>query len=258
MIPVIRMTGGLSAVGCASLRDLLSKMVPSGSKRGSGVPLIAPAMMLGRAEALPILNNIWAPAGSALIHETQTFRRSCALQPEQELGLQFDKKHVETAIELNFGILCDDVPVGNMQSRLRLVSQETISALKGSIFPERLNGPHVVWQMTADFGRSEVGEYLRLSGDPNPIHRDDTAAQAVGLEKAVVPGMMIAGILEYILPTEAVSEQKIRFMAPVSVGQSLRLGILTRGEGMRRIFVVRTDGVLAAIADITLNLERIA
>ena len=231
-------------------------MVPQGGRADLFVPLIAPAMLLGHAEAMPILADIEAPKGYALIHETQTFQRARIYEPEQDLELKFSKQRAEAGIELNFGILHDGEMVGGMQSRLRIVPQETMAALKGSKFPERLNGPNVTWHASSRFGKSVVEEYLRLSGDPNPIHRDDAAAQAAGLAKAVVPGMMIAGILEYIIGPATVAEQKIRFMAPVYVGQSVRLGVLKRDGGLRRVFVVRADGVLAAIADITLGLEQ--
>ena len=49
---------------------------------------------------------------------------------------------------------------------------------------------------------------------------------------------------------------KLRFMAPVLVGESLRFGTLVRGRDAKgvakavRVFVLREDSVIAAIADL--------
>ena len=121
----------------------------------------------------------------------------------------------------------------------------------------------VVWRDSRAFDAKAVQEYLALARDPNPIHTSGDAARRIGLTGPVVPGMFFAGVIEYVLAsvltTVTLVQMKLRFMAPVAVGEGLRYGVLSRGvddEGhanSARVFVLRSDSVIAAIADLEMR-----
>ncbi|WP_299356774.1 MaoC/PaaZ C-terminal domain-containing protein [uncultured Shimia sp.] len=150
-----------------------------------------------------------------------------------------------------------------MQTRQREVSPDDMARLKGSRFPPHMDKGDVVWRDTAQFGERAVADYLSLARDPNPIHVSDDAAREVGLQSAVVPGMFFAGVLDCVVsglaPTSVLTQMKLRFMAPVPVGDGLRLGVLIRAkhdDGSSksvRVFVLRHDMTIAVIADLDVN-----
>lgn len=70
--------------------------------------------------------------------------------------------------------------------------------------------------------RSDLVQYAGVSGDPNPIHWDDSVAQAIGLPTAVAHGMLTMGIgagyvTEWVGDPGAVVEYNVRFTSPVFV-----------------------------------------
>ena len=52
------------------------------------------------------------------------------------------------------------------------------------------------------FTTSDIDEYCDLSGDRNPIFRDDGAARGRGFERRVVPGPLLAGMFSDLLGTK--------------------------------------------------------
>src|SRR5690606_17496538 len=84
-----------------------------------------------------------------------------------------------------------------------------------------------------------VVRYAAASGDDNPIHLDDDAARAGGLEGAIAQGMLVLGWAAGQLdPPDDAYTLTARFIAPVPVGD---VGTL-RIDGPDRARVTRGDG----------------
>ncbi len=70
----------------------------------------------------------------------------------------------------------------------------------GESIPDLVHGP---------ITRTELALFAGASGDHNPIHLDDAAAQAGGLPGVIVHGMLMMAILGRML-TEQVSQSQVR------------------------------------------------
>ena len=59
-------------------------------------------------------------------------------------------------------------------------------------------------QATLDhaFSAADVLDYIRISGDDNPIHRDAAAARAAGFEREVVHGLLATSLVSRMLGTQ--------------------------------------------------------
>jgi len=153
--------------------------------------------------------------------------------------------------------------VGDMQTRLRFVSPETVSTFKGSAFPAHLDTAETQWRKSLAFNSQQIADYVGLMHDENPIHTDIQAAELAGFSNVVVPGMQVAGVVEYVLsdvwPLAAISEMKVRFMAPVFLGETVRFAVTPRKfDDQNRVVAVRCiavteTGLISAIADTTLD-----
>lgn len=249
---------GLRVVDVAALGKALGAMLAEGAVE---TPAIAPAMLLGAPELAAYAARMLPDAGMAMVHESQSFSRSGAVPLDRGLTVLADLTEKGAARVFDFALTdASGGSVGSMQTRLRQVSPEEMARFRGSTFPPYMDKGDVLWRNSRPFDGQVVAAYLALARDPNPIHVDDAAAQAVGLSRAVVPGMFFAGVIESALgcalPGIHMAGMKLRFMAPVLVGESLRFGTLVRGRDAKgvaravRVFVLREDSVIAAIADL--------
>lgn len=96
--------------------------------------------------------------------------------------------------------------------------------------------------------QERVDAYAAASGDRNPIHLDPAAARQAGFDGTIAHGMLILGLALSTFES-VVSRPKhssCRFMAPVRVGQSLRLTI--EPDGPLHRFVV-TDEAGATVLE---------
>jgi len=108
----------------------------------------------------------------------------------------------------------------------------------------------------------QVNAYLALSGDGNPIHFDPSAALAMGLEAPVVPGLMLASLIQPLCmrtaPDIRLQQLKARFLAPLCVGQSFRVCVQRRKVDARtnatrlRAYVLANGDRAVAIADLAM------
>lgn len=99
------------------------------------------------------------------------------------------------------------------------------------------------WSCDVAVSRELSRAYAQVCGDDNPIHLDDTAAQARGLPAAVAHGMALQGAALAVVGTRRVTETACRFVAPVVLPE----------EGERALSVVATvlapDLVRAEVLD---------
>lgn len=120
----------------------------------------------------------------------------------------------------------------------------------GTVLPDRRFGP---------VDAAMVAAYAAASGDDNPIHTDAGAARAIGLDGAVVQGMLTMALagraLGLWLPAARCRKLSCRFALPVPVGAVLTVGarVVQRDEAaataILRIVVRDGDGRMAAMAE---------
>lgn len=255
---------GVPAEKLRALTEFLSGSV--GAATEPRLPIVAPALLLGHDALVPYAARMLPSSGQGMVHESQSFQRTGGFSLEGPLSVQAHLEEKAAARVFDFAVAnSEQRPVGHMQTRLREVTPEEMSRFKGSVFPAHMDKGDVTWRWSEAFDAEVVGRYLALAKDPNPIHVDDEAARGVGLAGAVVPGMMFAGVIDFVLagvvPECVVSQMKVRFMAPVVVGEALRYGVLIRGrsgEGRAknvRVFVLRRDRIIAAVADLDMSFE---
>jgi 3-hydroxybutyryl-CoA dehydratase len=81
------------------------------------------------------------------------------------------------------------------------------------------------------FSAADVIEYIRISGDDNPIHRDADAARAAGFEHEVVHGLLVCSLVSQLLGTQVPGPGTIllganlTFVRPVHVDQPVRVTV---------------------------------
>lgn len=255
----LQIPDGLSAEDVRVLACCLASVIEVDA--GDTLPTIAPALLLGHPSLAPYTAKMLPPDGMGLVHESQSFQRSAVLPLGDPLAVGAELTEKGAARVFDFSVTDrDQTALGAMQTRLRVVTPEDMGKFKGSQFPPHMDKGDVVWRESQLFDDEVVRRYLALARDPNPIHTSDEAARRVGLGGAVVPGMLFAGVIDYVLaavlPDVVLAQMKLRFMAPVAVGEGLRYGVLTRATDAAgraktvRVFVLRYDNIIAAIADL--------
>ena len=259
---VITVSDGVRFETCKTLRSSLAHLAQS-TKSGAAAPLVAPASLLGHAVVAPLMRAMAPPEGMSVLHESQVFRRTGAYQLDTPVTIKIVQKASTSGVQFDFSLSDACGAVGEMQTRLRFVSSETVSTFKGSAFPTHLDTAETQWRTSRAFNSQQIADYVRLMHDENPIHTDVQAAKRAGFSNVVVPGMQIAGVAEYVLsdiwPLAAISEMKVRFMAPVFLGETVRFAVTPRKFDdqsrvvVARCIVVTETGLIAAIADTALD-----
>lgn len=73
----------------------------------------------------------------------------------------------------------------------------------------------------------DVGLFVKLSGDENPIHSDEAYARTTQFGRPIAPGMQVASIFSAILandlpgPGTIYLGQSLNFLAPVYIGDKV-------------------------------------
>lgn len=91
----------------------------------------------------------------------------------------------------------------------------------------------------------DVDTFVKLTGDNNPLHVDDDYAATTLFRKRVVHGMLTASFISTIVGTRLPGkgalwyEQKIRFLAPVRIGERIRVWAKVRHKSSaQRILIL--------------------
>lgn len=87
----------------------------------------------------------------------------------------------------------------------------------------------------------DVDAFAQLTGDYNPLHMDDAYAAGTSFRKRVVHGMLTASFISNLIGTKLPGagalwyEQHLRFLAPVRVGEKIRVWakVLNKSHGTR-------------------------
>jgi len=77
--------------------------------------------------------------------------------------------------------------------------------------------------------REDVAAYAEVSGDGNPLHRDDDVARRAGFEGIIAHGMFTMGhlascVVAWTGDPAAVKRMKVGFRAPVFMGERVVAG----------------------------------
>lgn len=92
----------------------------------------------------------------------------------------------------------------------------------------------LIGPMEVDVDRAMIAAYAAASGDHNPIHVDDAAAQALGLPGVIAHGMWTMGaalrVVDQVLPGARITRAFTRFGRP----------LVLPAEGPTRLRVVGT------------------
>lgn len=93
----------------------------------------------------------------------------------------------------------------------------------------------------------DVDAFADLTGDDNPLHMDDSYAATTSFKKRVVHGMLTASFISTMIGTRLPGkgalwyEQNLKFLAPVRIGEEVRVWAKVRHKsGTQRIIVLET------------------
>ena len=97
------------------------------------------------------------------------------------------------------------------------------------------------------FSVSDLEAYCDLTGDRNPIFRDERAAQARGFGRRIVPGPLLAGMFSGLLGTRLPGrgtgwmKQALHFLSPAYPGERLRATVaITRLRAAKELVNLAT------------------
>ena len=93
----------------------------------------------------------------------------------------------------------------------------------------------------------DVEAFVQLTGDDNPIHVDEAFAATTTFQRPIVHGMLTASFLSTMIGTKLPGhgslwfEQRLRFLAPVRVGERIRVWAKVRHKSPGlRVVVLET------------------
>ncbi len=94
---------------------------------------------------------------------------------------------------------------------------------------------------------ADVDTFARLTGDTNPLHVDESFAAQTSFKQPVVHGMLTASFISTIIGTVLPGagalwfEQHIKFLAPVRVGEQIRVWVRVNHKSVaQRVIVLET------------------
>ncbi|SDU17636.1 MaoC/PaaZ C-terminal domain-containing protein [Stappia sp. ES.058] len=108
----------------------------------------------------------------------------------------------------------------------------------------------------------DIEAYADASGDRNPIHLDDSAAQGVGLPGSIVHGMLVMGQFEAALCAWraglTIQTLQTRFLRPLPVGATIHVEgriakVLDARSAIVRLSVRDDEGHTICVGDATVS-----
>ncbi len=219
---------------------------------------MTPALMLGAPDMKAVRDAMLPPPDKSVVHETQRFWRAASATHSGPSEVSISQDTSEETAKFTFRLTLGNELSSEMETRLRFVSVDQMSQLKGAKFAARMATDDAIVETTLPLSATAVGAYVALAHDANPIHVDVLAAKAAGLVGPVVPGMLLCALIEAAYQKAAgiqdAAEMKTRFMAPVPVDEATRLVLVPRGPAgawqQARVFCVTEGNMIAAISDI--------
>ncbi|MFP1632426.1 MaoC family dehydratase [Zhengella sp. ZM62] len=257
----LSLPSGLDIPACGGLARLLDAAAGGGGPR-TDIPFIAPLMLLTAFPGAAALAAAPARKGHVLIQESLSIDCRSPIRPGEALAAE---GRIESESLQGAGmVLSLDVraaaggEIVRLLARLREVPASGLVALKPLALARATRGAQLASWETPALTQDAVTDYVRLAGDGNPLHTDAAFARSVGLEGTVVPGALLAGLLEPVLPLlgemRSLRGLRMRFAAPHPVGESAGFAVVRNEASTRddeaRVFIHRADGGVTAIADL--------
>lgn len=145
-----------------------------------------------------------------------------------------------------------------LSAQLRWIETQALNRLKPIALSRATRGRDIDRTQSSIITQVAIDRFVKLSGDPNPLHTDRAYAVHAGLNGTIVPGAMLAALVEPALrvlrPEFQISCLSMTFLAPMIGAQAVQIAALdigdTKGERVRVFLSDGTDHV-AAIADVS-------
>lgn len=225
------------------------------------VPFTAPVLLFSAKAGGMKFDLANPPDDRITVHEYQSIQGHVPLTCGTELCLSIQVEEAAKASG-SYGFNARITGTGAMvQTRtiLRNLQPEDFRRMQGTRLPKNMRPEDLYWTESIPIKAPAVAEYLTLSGDKNPLHSDNDYARSWGLEGAIVPGMLIVGLLQTVfaksMPNRQLVDLRVRFLAPVLVGQAVRFGLLDKSanaaapEKRLRVFVMGENDIVSSVAD---------
>lgn len=230
---------------------------------GSALTLQAiPIVFAMRLAADAVASAAWTDETGddrVLLHESQTIRSFRPLAAGEELSASLEGRRQGAAASLILAAAdLGGLAVTAATTRLR---HGTVAMLLGARSAVKSPGrarTEAFSILSRPLTASIVDAYAEASGDANPLHTNARLVRSLGLPERIVHGMLLAGLAEPALLAAGMagrlSELRVRFIAPVYVGENVRVTVTDQpstGATARkaRIVVSIDDGPIACIAD---------
>ena len=257
--------GGIDRASVDGLADLLADALGRPAPVGA-VPFVAPVLLFGRLAALAGLadggESLGEP-GPILLHESQMIEMLRPLRVGADLRA-----------DLRVGVESAEDALSRLD--FSLTDESGVVVMRGQTGVQRLFDAGADFAPPVRYPRSRMGKishevslrgitaahlvtYSALTGDRNPIHANARAAARLGLAAPVVPGMILAGLAEFVLPPSCdayrIGLMRIRFVAPLLQDQRFHIRSLVsegRPDRLRQILTTEADHLIC-VADLHLK-----
>jgi 3-hydroxybutyryl-CoA dehydratase len=92
---------------------------------------------------------------------------------------------------------------------------------------------------TRTITEADVALFIGVTWDVNPLHTDDTHVRETPLRRRIVPGLLTASLLTHLggLWAFMATEMRLRFLAPVFIGDSITAKAVIREVDLERAWV---------------------
>lgn len=226
------------------------------------LPALAPVLLFSDPAVQAQLPMPQARDDEIVAQDAQSIAYATTFPLDTDLAATAIAHHRDNFVEFRFALSGTEGPVAHLVTALRLVRVTDLSAVKATTFRPASLGDNVQWSSPIAVSQDRTNRYLTLSGDRNPIHRDPARAQRLGLPAPIVPGLLLASLIqpfvEAALPDSTPISLNSRFLAPLCMQAPLRIGVQLRESavgGIRKARAYSIDGTDRALAIIDLQLR---
>ncbi|MDJ0631372.1 MAG: MaoC family dehydratase [Rhodobacter sp.] len=213
-------------------------------------PWLAPALLFASAEGQRRLALPRPGPEEMLIHDYQ----SVAYTGPFPLDTAFHAAAETRGQDHHITLSTASGPAAALTTALRVVRRADVAAANPAPFPPRLTET-LTWSPLRTVAQSQTDRYLALSADPNLIHRDAALAASLGLGAPIVPGILLASLVQPAAEAAlkaALVKLTARFMAPLAMGTPFRLAIQRRSPTRLRAYLAGEARALALVdVDVT-------
>lgn len=248
----IRLASGIDASKFDQLAGLIESIT---GKKLQNPPVLAAALLLSDPDVQHVLRFPKTAPDQCLIHDYQSVENFGDLQANVTIIAECNLDPKPTGAEFDLAISqADKSMVVSMKSALRIVPSGELAAAE-PLAQRPAVSESLKHSEQMKVSQQQVKNYLKLSGDTNPLHFDTRTIEELRLRGPIVPGMLILGliqpIIEQLFPGR-IRKMKARFAAPIYVGQSFQLSADIRSSHKARVFA-GSEGAACAIVDLTLD-----